>query len=72
MFLDTNFNSVSTVLTNIYQNFVESAMKFYSYTKSLPPNKRPRPTLLISKPPYFLRARGDKHANIRTKRLLKI
>ncbi|KAI9772335.1 MAG: hypothetical protein M1840_001084 [Geoglossum simile] len=47
MFLDTNFNSVPTVLTNIYQNFVESAMKFYSYTKSLPSNKQPRSTILI-------------------------
>ncbi|KAL9009882.1 MAG: hypothetical protein Q9173_005129 [Seirophora scorigena] len=27
MFLDTNFNSVGSVLQNMYQNFTESAMK---------------------------------------------
>ncbi|KAI9782484.1 MAG: hypothetical protein M1839_004970 [Geoglossum umbratile] len=47
MFLDTDFNTLPTVLTNIHQNFVESAMKFYSYTKSLPYHKQPRPTMLI-------------------------
>jgi hypothetical protein len=55
MFLDTGFNSVPTVLTNIYQNFIESAMKFYSYTKSLPFNKRPRSILLISKSSLYAR-----------------
>ncbi|KAI9787925.1 MAG: hypothetical protein M1816_007325 [Peltula sp. TS41687] len=47
MFLDTNFNSTITVLTNIYENFIESAMKFYRYARSLPSAKQPRAAILI-------------------------
>lgn len=35
MFLDTTFNSLNTVLTTIYQNFTESAMKYYRYAKCM-------------------------------------
>lgn len=35
MFLDTTFNSLSTVLSTIYQNFMESAMKYYRYAKCM-------------------------------------
>lgn len=31
MFLDTNFNSIRKVLSNIYQNLYEAAMKYYRY-----------------------------------------
>ncbi|KAL8928211.1 MAG: hypothetical protein Q9208_001921 [Pyrenodesmia sp. 3 TL-2023] len=47
MFLDTNFNSTSSVLNNIYQNFAESAMKYYRYVKSMQVGKQPRAALLI-------------------------
>lgn len=49
MFLDTTFNSTIRVLTNIYENFIESAMRFYRYAKCLPASKQPRVTILISK-----------------------
>lgn len=35
MFLDTNFNSLKTVLSTLYHNFVESAMKYYRYAKGM-------------------------------------
>ena len=35
MFLDTSFNSQSTVLANIYQNLTETAMKYYRYAKAM-------------------------------------
>ncbi|KAI9814856.1 MAG: hypothetical protein M1832_005658 [Thelocarpon impressellum] len=47
MFLDTNFNSTATVLSNLYQIFAESAMKFYRYAKCMPPRKQPQTRLLI-------------------------
>ncbi|KAL8717849.1 MAG: hypothetical protein Q9181_008274 [Wetmoreana brouardii] len=47
MFLDTNFNSVSNVISNVYQNFLEAAMKYYRYVKSLPRDKQPHAALLI-------------------------
>ncbi len=47
MFLDTNFNSISSVLQNIYQNFAESAMKYYRYVKSMQVGNQPRAALLI-------------------------
>ncbi|KAI9871385.1 MAG: hypothetical protein M1830_002966, partial [Pleopsidium flavum] len=46
MFLDTSFNSLSSVLSNIYQFFNESAVKFYHYVKCLPSSKQPHPSLL--------------------------
>lgn len=47
MFLDTNFNSVSSVMSNIYQNFVEAGMKYYRYAKSLRCEQQPHTTLMI-------------------------
>ncbi|KAL8713551.1 MAG: hypothetical protein Q9220_002413 [cf. Caloplaca sp. 1 TL-2023] len=47
MFLDTSFNSISNVITNIYQNFFETAMKYYRYLRSLAPGKEPHAALLI-------------------------
>ena len=47
MFLDTNFNSVNTVLTSVYETFVESAMKYYRYTKCMTVGTYPHASLLI-------------------------
>jgi len=49
MFLDTSFNSLSSVLSNIYQSFIEAAIKLYHYVKCLPSSKQPHSPLLISK-----------------------
>ncbi|KAI9827593.1 MAG: hypothetical protein M1826_006255 [Phylliscum demangeonii] len=51
MFLDSSFNSTFTVLSNIHQNFIETAMKYYRYAKSLPTSKQPGDALLISTSP---------------------
>lgn len=48
MFLDTTFNSLNTVLSTIYQNFVESAMKYYRYAKCMAAGSmHPHASLLI-------------------------
>lgn len=47
MFLDTNFNSMGSVLRNMYQNFTESAMKYYRYVNSMRRAKQPHTSLLI-------------------------
>ena len=47
MFLDTSFNSPSTVLSTVYQNFVEAAMKYYRYAKCMAGRNHPHPDLLI-------------------------
>lgn len=47
MFLDTSFNSPGTVLSTIYQNFVEAAMKYYRYAKCMGGEKHPHLDLLI-------------------------
>lgn len=47
MFLDTNFNSLNTVLSSIFKNFAESSMKYYRYAKCMA--VRPPVALLISK-----------------------
>ena len=47
MLLDTNFNSTATVLTTLYENFIEAAMKFHRYTKSMEKQARPHVALLI-------------------------
>ena len=49
MFLDTSFNSTATVLLNIYQNFVEAAMKYYRYAKCMAGVKHPHLDLLKRK-----------------------
>ena len=46
MFLDTSFNSPFTVLSSIYRNFVEAAMKFYRYAKCMGGGKHPHLDLL--------------------------
>ena len=53
MFLDTNFNSALTVLINVHQNFIETAMKIYRYARCLPAPKQPRTSFLISKSASF-------------------
>ena len=50
MFLDTSFNSLNTVLGTIYENFIEAAMKYYRYAKSMPKGQQPRNPLLIGTP----------------------
>ena len=47
MFLDTSFNSLNTVLCNIYQNFLVTATRFYHYLKCLPSGRQPKPSLLM-------------------------
>ena len=47
MFLDTNFNSAMTVLSTIYQNFVEAAMKYHRYAKCMGGANHPHQDLLI-------------------------
>ncbi|CZR51337.1 related to telomerase reverse transcriptase [Phialocephala subalpina] len=47
MFLDTSFNSLKTVLTNVYSAFIESATKLWTYAKCLPVGKQPRTKLVI-------------------------
>lgn len=47
MFLDTTFNSVYTVLSTIYKNFLESAMKYYRYAKCMATGKYLHAALLI-------------------------
>ncbi|KAI9752931.1 MAG: FKBP12-associated protein [Chaenotheca gracillima] len=47
MFLDTDLNSASTVLANLYSNFFNCAMKVHQYLKCLPAKKRPRSSFLI-------------------------
>ncbi|MCJ1384110.1 hypothetical protein MMC17_007226 [Xylographa soralifera] len=47
MFLDTSFNAQSTVLSNIYQNLSETAMKYYRYAKAMGSQRRlPIPLLM--------------------------
>jgi len=48
MFLDTSFNSLATVLGNIYENFTETATKMWMYAKCLPSQKQPGAKLVIS------------------------
>lgn len=47
MFLDTNFNSPINVISNIYQNFLEAAMKYYRYVKLMPYKQQPHESLLV-------------------------
>ena len=49
MFLDTNFNSPNTVLSTIYQNFVEASMKYYRYAKCMTKSFQPDAKLLIGR-----------------------
>ena len=47
MYLDTSYNSTSTVLTNIYTSFLETAIKMWTYARCLPVGKQPGTKLLI-------------------------
>lgn len=47
MFLDTAFNSPTTVARNIYENFMESATKMYTYNKCLPIHKQAGTKIII-------------------------
>ncbi|KAI9664915.1 MAG: hypothetical protein M1821_006363 [Bathelium mastoideum] len=47
MYLDSSFNSLSTVLSNLYHNYAETAQKCFAYIKSLPAQKRPSLSVLI-------------------------
>jgi telomerase reverse transcriptase len=47
MLLDTNLSSRSRVASNLYQNFMEAAMKMYRYVRSLPKARRPSETMIM-------------------------
>jgi hypothetical protein len=47
MYLDTSYNSTTTVLTNIYTSFLETATKMWTYARCLPVGKQPGTKLLI-------------------------
>jgi telomerase reverse transcriptase len=47
MFLDTSFNSLATVFSNLYDSFTETAMKMWTYAKCFPSVKRPGASLVI-------------------------
>ena len=53
MLVDTSFNSIATVLTTVYQNFIEAAMKFSRYIKSMENKAQPHLALLIGTPACF-------------------
>lgn len=48
MLLSTNYNSISTVLSNLHHSFTEVAQKSYHYIRSLPVAKQPPVQLVIS------------------------
>ena len=48
MLLATNYNSVQTVLSNLYHSFLEVALKSYYYIRSLPDEQQPGVKLAIS------------------------
>ncbi|KAK4500419.1 hypothetical protein PRZ48_008608 [Zasmidium cellare] len=49
MLLSTSYNSIDTVLSNLYHAFTEVAQKSYHYVKSLPSTQQPASKLMISK-----------------------
>ena len=49
MFFDTTFNSIDTVLSTTYQNFLEVAMKYYRYGRCMSKDRHPSTALLIRK-----------------------
>ncbi|KAK5122386.1 hypothetical protein LTR85_003970 [Meristemomyces frigidus] len=51
MLLSTNYNSLSTVLSNLYHSFSEVAQKTHHYIRSLPAEKQPGDKLVISEFP---------------------
>jgi len=53
MLLSTKYNSIDTVLTNLYHAFADVAQKTYHYIRSMPGCKQPGGSLLISKSRLF-------------------
>lgn len=49
MLLSTKFNSLATVLSNLYHCFDEVAQKTYYYIHALPSDRRPGGHLVVSK-----------------------
>ncbi|KAF2499752.1 hypothetical protein BU16DRAFT_282256 [Lophium mytilinum] len=47
MFLDTGFNSLDTVLANVYQSFLEAAVRCAEYMRQLATSRKPNSRLLI-------------------------
>ena len=47
MFLDTSYNTMSTVLSSLYQTYVETAQKCFAYIKSLSAQNQPSVRLLV-------------------------
>ena len=47
MFLDSSYNAITTVLSNLHEAYTETALKCFAYIKSLPAPKRPSSELLI-------------------------
>ncbi|KAK1143635.1 Telomerase reverse transcriptase [Aspergillus melleus] len=47
MYLDTNHNSLTVVLSNIYTNFLTTAMKMYRYMRALRGRSHPTPAVVI-------------------------
>ncbi|KAK4546134.1 hypothetical protein LTR36_002271 [Oleoguttula mirabilis] len=48
MLLSTNYNSLQTVLSNLYHSFSEVAQKTHHYMRSLPSEKQPGDALVIN------------------------
>lgn len=48
MLLSTNYNSIDTVLSNLYHSFAETALKSYHYIRALPTAKQPGDKVVIS------------------------
>lgn len=49
MFFDSELNSASTTLNNIYTAFCETATKMWAYARCLSVQKQPSAALIISK-----------------------
>jgi hypothetical protein len=64
MFLDTSFNSLSTVFSNIYDSFIETATKMWQYAKCLPVQKQPGARVVISEFHFKIRNFNSPHCNI--------
>jgi len=47
MLLDTSFNSLTTVWSNLYNSFTETATKMWTYARCLPLRKQPSSKLVI-------------------------
>jgi telomerase reverse transcriptase len=47
MLLDTKLSNTRVVCSNLYQNFMEAAMKMYRYIRGLPKSKRPSEVMIV-------------------------